>query len=71
MTSKLIFKVQFCHNQFEKPLFGQITHFSHRKLKIKGRWGAESSRQIFVTRMMHFRYISAKIQPKNLILVHY
>jgi len=39
-------------------------------LKIKGRWGGEPPALgdflKFVAKTMHFRHISAKIQPKNL-----
>jgi len=39
MTSQLFFEVQFCHNQLEKPYFGQITELQVIGLKVKERWG--------------------------------
>jgi len=53
----------------------QINEYLNLKLKIKGRWGrrapASGDFWKFVTKILHFKHISAKIWPKNLKLVHY
>jgi len=42
MTSSLIFEVQFCHNQLEKPQFGQIMKLQVTNIEGLGALGAES-----------------------------
>jgi len=75
-SRNLFFIVQFCHNQFETPQFSQIMQLQAFINEGKGGSGSGEPPTLgnfwrFVTKIMHFRHISAKIQPKNLNLVYY
>jgi len=61
---------------FEKSPFGQITQLRVTKIEDEEALGAKSFTALadflkFVTKIIHFKHITAKIQPKNMKLVHY
>jgi len=39
VTSNMVFKARFCHNQFEKPQFSKSCNFRSPISKVKGPWG--------------------------------
>jgi len=66
------FKVRFCHN-----LVKNHTTSGHLKRRLRDAGGEEHPAPglgnfwKFISKIMHFRHISVKTQPKNLKLVYY
>jgi len=62
-------KFDFVIIRLKNHKLAKLRNFSSQKLKIKERWGRRAPRAwrfLKVTKIMHFRHISAKIQLKYL-----
>jgi len=74
MTSYLFFKFDFVIISLN-TIWPNHTTSGHQNQRLRGTGGEEAPALgdflNFVTKMMHFRHISAKTQHKNLKVVHY
>jgi len=69
------FKVRFRHNQLKRHNLAKSRNFRWPTSKFRAAGGAEPPTIVrfwrFVTKVMHFRHILAKVQTKNLNPVNY